>query len=185
MPRSRCLGRASLFVLLATAAAPAAAQTPDTTYDRFADSTRVSLAMSVSGDYLRGLSFGARYEFAGRVAPTPPDSITLMIAAYTSRSISREWRFLQRHTLILLLDDTVRVNLGTVQYDTIPQSSSRLEAMRAPIPVALFRRIASAGKLEGRIGDETFTLSPVQLAALRRMAEGTGTASATTAGSRP
>ncbi len=130
-------------------------------YVRMDDYTTVDLDQMRLED---GLKLDAYFLYSGTKF-LPPDKVT-----FTFSESSETWKYLTYRPLRLLLDDSVRVDLGEVQHDGTVGNGYVLEIMRCQFPVSQLLQIVAAKKVEGQLGLTKFTLKQNQLEALRDLA---------------
>lgn len=130
------------------------------TYDRIDDYTSTDLEpMPVSTFQL-----GAFYTCHGH-SVCVPKFITLHIS-----SSSGDWQYLESSHLRFLLDGRTRIDIGELQHHGTVGQGYVLEQFFATVPLPTFLRIVRANRVEGRLGQNEFTLQPEQLAALHELA---------------
>lgn len=180
---------AGLLILVLSAPIPLQAQaakrasqrapTVKAEYDRFRDRTTVTFdRLTFGGDvpigygvYAPELGLLSSYSFTGK-EPASPDSVELRFVAMNVRLSDRSihWRHAADRGLILLVGDSLRLQLGEARYDTAAIRDNGIENMRVTVPLATFLQIANASRLEGQLGRTEFALTEEQRRALRDFA---------------
>jgi TonB family protein len=107
------------------------------------------------------LTISASTSFSGHAPTIVPDQLTL-----TFRGTFATWRFLDHREVLLLLDDTSRVTLCDPSHNGFVLSGYVVESMVCTVSTDVIRRVASAAKVEGRVGGENIALRPYETAAL-------------------
>lgn len=171
-------GCASAPAASAPGAAPAAQRSPqrqrllDTAYDRFKDETNVlarpgSVSPSrLDRQYATALEVWAWYSFKSRQMSAPPPHIGIAFQTASTRG----WQYLERHDLLVLVDDTLRIPIADVDHDgKVRERGGTEETVAAAVPRELFARIANAKKAEVRLGPAEFALTPAMLARFRAL----------------
>ncbi len=138
------------------ASAPASQQITST-YDRINNYTRVALDRMSLGR----LELQASFMYPGTTF-TAPSKVFLHFSQQ-----SATWNYLKYRPLRLLLDDTTRLDLGSVTHDGSVGQGYVLEQMFAEVPVSRLQQILAAETVEGQLGTTPFKLTPSQLNALR------------------
>lgn len=146
-------------------------------YDSTADTTRVRTALVP----VRGaLKMYAGYRFAG-TEPTQPEGVFLVFQEETT---APGWENPHNRTLELWVDDTTKIEvertdyLRRAAYERGPLMMDITEWVWATLPPETFARLASAKKVEGRLGQRRFDLKKEQLETLRELAVGMPSAAA-------
>jgi hypothetical protein len=122
-------------------------------YDRFKDSTTVTLDALLAGDYPQGLSVRAIEIFPG-TSPTKESS--KYIFAFLSTGEDLEYELL--HDLIFLADGE-RLKVDNSSYMKQFVRGNYLELILIAIPSQTLRKVASATKAEAQIGKTEFVVS--------------------------
>jgi hypothetical protein len=133
---------------------------PDISYDKFEDSTSVVIKGLLT-DPLVAL---VAYTCPGNTSHCAPRSVEFLIINQPGISAINHQEL---HDLYFLVDEKRFPKFDTKYRFS---ASDRWEYMTAHIPIALFRQIAQAGTVEGKIGLTTFKLTASDLAKLRRLA---------------
>jgi len=139
-------------------------------YDRFEDMTEVSTSELKVDDVVgrkkekQDLRLHARYVCAGNVSRCRPDKVELM---YVSSSTGEH---LWSNVLILLVDGK-RMRTTTPNWNrSHDEAGHPAEHIGFSIPVEELLTIARAQKVEGKLGQTTFSLNDDNLAAMRALA---------------
>lgn len=153
----------TICTLLFSAVLFASAPGVYTKYDQFKDETSVmvggKLGMPIKGTTL---SMQAFYEVKGKQAHQP-DAVVLNFI-----SQSNDWKYLNSHDLILLVDGE-RMPIGTLERDGTVGEGYVLEFLAAPLSPEKFSKIANAKKVQGELFTTEFELSPAHLEILRKL----------------
>ncbi len=138
-------------------------------YDSTADTTRVRTALVP----VRGaLKMYAGYRFAGS-EPTQPEGVFLVFQEATTVP---GWENPHNRTLELWVDDTTKIEVERTDYlrrsgyERGPLMMDITEWVWATLPPDTFARLASAKKVEGRLGQRRFDLGKEQLETLHELA---------------
>jgi hypothetical protein len=94
-----------------------------------------------------------------------PDSVTLHFS-----SSSDEWKYLDYHSLRLLLDDSIHLDLGQPEHVGTVGSGYVLEQFFVRISRSQLLNLAIANKVEGALGPTNFQLNHDESNALRDFA---------------
>jgi hypothetical protein len=105
----------------------------------------------------------AMYNHKGQTQAQPPDEVVFSLV-----SQSDDWAYLTNHRLILLLDDTTRLDMGElVRRGEVGRAGRVQESMFVQLPRATFEKIARAAKVEAQLASTEFALKPEHIGALR------------------
>ena len=138
-----------------------------TEYDKFRDYTTVSLSeMKIKSDWIDASSLSIKLHFLSKgISIQTPEEISLILI-----SMSKDWKYIKRHSLILLIDNE-RIDFGDMSYDSkIINYRKVMEYMRINIPIEIFLKIANANNVEGQLFATEFILKEEHLEAFRDFA---------------
>jgi len=150
-----------------------AAQSPrsmvNVSYDKFEDLSEVSTNSSKVNNAIgrkqkrQNLRLQVLYVCTGDTSHCRPDEVQLMFASYSVADHTRS------HHLILVADGK-RIRAQSKWTAEYGGTRMPLEHITASIKVEDFLNLAGADKVEGKLGETTFTLSDDSLAAIRALA---------------
>jgi hypothetical protein len=160
------LGLLATLILIAATSSVAQEQKPEVIveYKRFDNMSQVRLRpMLIAESATDQLSLGASFGNSGSlIRPSNEASIHFV-------SFSKEWQYITDHSLILLIDGE-RLPLITIYYEKEISRGLALESMAVEVSYNTLVRIASAKKVEGRLGQREFELPKGVLEGLKELA---------------
>jgi hypothetical protein len=166
MDNLKHLGLLATLILIATISSIAQEQKPEVIadYHRFDDISVVRLRpMKIAESATDRLSFGASFENRGSsIRPSNKADIHFV-------SLSDGWRYATDRSLILLIDGE-RLPLLTTHYEKESHKGLALESMIVELGYDTLVRIASAKKIEGRLGQREFEFPKGVLEGLQELA---------------
>lgn len=143
----------AVFVIAMLAPAYLAAQSPRHViyaYDPITDIGNIRMDTTTIG---HNLTISGRESFRGRTPTGSSDSVLVVI-----RSTFRTWRFLDLRQVLLLLDDTTRVELCDPDHDGVVATGYVVELLTCNVSVKTIGRVAQAGTVVGRVGTEDIAI---------------------------
>lgn len=138
-------------------------ETIEDKYDRFKDSTTVSVTMQLMGVKTNGLAMLLSDSYAGQGANRKPPTGNVLLSFVSAGDESHYKLF---HSLIFLADDE-RIRMGDGVFIDLPLSYRVVESVTFGLPRDTLRKLASAKKIEFQLGPTEFTFSDSQLEAIR------------------
>lgn len=158
-----------LVFLAVTALASAAVhgQGVDRKFDRFQNSTDFEVKkVTVSGGGFTGndIDLTAFYACTGDVTSCAPASIELLFS-----QSGHDWRYLDDHSFVLLLDGKDRIEVDDRGYDGRVGEGYVLEFQTVLLTPQQARRVASATTVEAQWGTSEFKFSDKSLKAIRAL----------------
>jgi hypothetical protein len=132
-------------------------------YDKFKDTTNVTLKLRLLGDIADGLEVVVSHTFDGQ-KPITPTSIPVMFMA-----TNKDLKYALSHGLIFLADGE-RIKFEDVKYNRLTVRDRFIEVMILTIPFNTLKKILAAKAVEAQLGKTEFVLSDEYLEALRDFA---------------
>lgn len=176
----------ALALALSMVAAPAHAQllkgTRDkvaVTYDRQRNQRivlfdRLQFGREVTvGFGMRAREIGLLAAYRTAAADTAaPDSVELRIVMMKMLlgAGQQPWEFSSDRQLRLFVDDTAPLAVDVANYDMTGTGPNAMENLSYRVPRATFEQLVSAQNVVVRIGSQSFTMGPPEIAELRRLA---------------
>ena len=101
-----------------------------------------------------------------------PDSVELRIVMMKMLmgTGKQPWEFSSDRQLRLFVDDTVPVAVDVANYDMTGTGPNALENLSYRVPRATFEQVIGAQNVVVRVGSQSFTMGPPEIAELRRLA---------------
>lgn len=136
-------------------------------YDKFKDTTRVTLKLynvggsSDSAFYGGRLSMAASFVFRGQQLQAAPEDVVMSFT-----STSQEWQYLYSRDLYAIVDGE-RMSLGTAERFSEVGRGTVQEELVLLIPLDTFARIANATTVEMKLGRKEFALKEEHLKRFR------------------
>jgi len=159
-----------LVFLAVTALASTAAhgQSVDRKFDRFQNTTEFGVKkVTVSGGGFTGndIDLTTFYVCEGDVPACLPKSVELLFS-----QSGDDWRYLDDHSFVLLLDGKNRVDVDPSGYDGRVGEGYVLEFQEVRLTPQQIRKVASATTVEAQWGTSEFKFSDKSLKAIRALA---------------
>ena len=141
-------------------------------YDRVAGQTNLQQTiLKTSGGLTSGrfaMTVNARYSWRGQGAPAPAQFAYLSFNGWPR--LDAGWQWLNNNQLQVLVDGEQRATYNG-RYSGDIQKSGLYENVTYQIPIGDLAVMASATRVEGRIGQREFTLEGDELAKLRQFVD--------------
>lgn len=137
-------------------------------YDRAAGNSTVSRDILDASSGRVPMRVTASYSWRGQGAPAPAQAAYLNFMAWPRTDAGWQWR--SNNQLRVLVDGEQRATYNG-RYDGEVQENGLYEHMVYQIPITDLSVLASAGRVEGRIGQREFVLQGEELARLREFVE--------------
>lgn len=101
-----------------------------------------------------------------------PDSVELRIVMMKMLlgAGQQPWEFSSDRQLRLFVDDTAPLAVDVANYDRTGTGPNAMENLSYRVPRATFEQLVSAQNVVVRIGSQSFTMGPPEIAELRRLA---------------
>ena len=147
-----------LLLMTASYAQTTTSKDLEVEYDKFKDSTTVTLKLPI----MEGLLLVLIDSFSGKKRLSMPDNVLT-----TFMSVSDQKQFYISHSWIILADDE-RIRLGDGLYTGGTTASSRAtEVILYPVSQENLKKIANAKKVEMQLGSKEFALTESQITSFK------------------